>query len=354
MEIRKLERQEHGETRFLYETVFTEDSRSFVDYYYTEKTKDNQIYVVEEEDRIRAMLHLNPYTLMVNGVRKEADYIVAVATQKEYRGRRYMARLLEQSLGDMYQAGKTFTFLMPASEAIYLPHGFRTVYEQQRRFCDETDFQKIKNRAGETEAARGIRVEASGELGVFVSQAREEDLEDLAKKANAWLERHYQVYALRDEAYYRRLMKEYASDGGDLMIYWKDGEITDCRPYMPGENGTQKPKIMIRIVDLRRMLMSLQLKSLAAVCFRVEDPIIPENNRCLTLTGTEYSGVMLMDSPEENSEGTIPIAALGSFLFGARTVEELYQEDGVIMTERMKNELKKIRQLEKIYLNEAV
>lgn len=354
MEIRKLESQERGNTRFLYEMVFAEDSQSFVDYYYTEKTKDNQIYVVEEEGKIRAMLHLNPYTLMVNGARKAADYIVAVATQKEYRGRRYMARLLERSLRDMYEEGKAFTFLMPAAEAIYLPHGFRTVYEQERRFCDEMDFQKIKNRARETETTRRVQVEASGEPGVFVSWAREEDLEELAKKANAWLERHYQVYALRDEAYYRRLMKECASDGGCLMIYRKDGEITDCRPYMPGESGAQKPKIMIRIVDLRRMLMSLQLKSLAAVCFRVEDPIIPENNRCLTLTGTEYSGVMLMDSPEENSEGTIPIAALGSFLFGAKTVEELCQEDGVTMTERMKNELEKIKPLEKIYLNETV
>ena len=45
MKIRKLERQEHGNTRPLYETVFTEDSKSFVDYYYTEKTRDNQIYV---------------------------------------------------------------------------------------------------------------------------------------------------------------------------------------------------------------------------------------------------------------------------------------------------------------------
>ena len=97
MKIRKLERQEHGHTRPLYETVFTEDSKSFVDYYYTEKTRDNQIYVAEEDGGIRAMLHLNPYTLMVNGVRKEANYIVAVATQKEYRGRRYMARLLERS-----------------------------------------------------------------------------------------------------------------------------------------------------------------------------------------------------------------------------------------------------------------
>ena len=64
MEIRKLEPQEHGKTRALYEEVFSEDSRSFVDYYYTEKTRDNQIYVVEEEGEIQAMLHLNPYTLM--------------------------------------------------------------------------------------------------------------------------------------------------------------------------------------------------------------------------------------------------------------------------------------------------
>ncbi len=30
----------------------------------------------------------------------------------------------------MYQAGVTFTYLMPATEAIYLPHDFRTMYEQ--------------------------------------------------------------------------------------------------------------------------------------------------------------------------------------------------------------------------------
>ena len=332
MKIRKLERQEHGNTRPLYETVFTEDSKSFVDYYYTEKTRDNQIYVAEEDGGIRAMLHLNPYTLMVNGVRKEANYIVAVATQKEYRGRRYMARLLERSLRDMYRAGEIFTFLMPAAEAIYLPHDFRTVYEQERKFYEET----------------------SETPEISISQAKEEDLESLSLAANTWLERNYQVYALRDAAYYRRLMKEYESDGGRLMVYRKEGQIVDCRPYMPGENGKEKPKIMIRIVDARRMLMSLRLKSLMAVCFCIEDPIIPENNRCLTLTGTEFSGIMLMESPKENSEGTIPIAALGSFLFGAVSAEELCREEGVEMTERMKNELKKIQPLTRLYLNETV
>ena len=105
MEIRKLGQQEHQDSRRLYEEVFEEDSASFVDYYYTEKTRDNQIYVVEADGGIRSMLHLNPYRLYVNGSGKDVNYIVAVATQKEYRKRGYMSVLLKTSLIDMYQAG---------------------------------------------------------------------------------------------------------------------------------------------------------------------------------------------------------------------------------------------------------
>ena len=63
MKIRKLETGEKLNTRKLYEEVFSEDSKDFVDYYYEEKVKDNQIYVVEEDGEIQAMLHLNPYEL---------------------------------------------------------------------------------------------------------------------------------------------------------------------------------------------------------------------------------------------------------------------------------------------------
>ncbi len=61
MKIRKLDQSEHGKTRSLWEQVFSEDSQEFVDYYYYIKTKDNTIYVIEEDDEIRAMLQLNPY-----------------------------------------------------------------------------------------------------------------------------------------------------------------------------------------------------------------------------------------------------------------------------------------------------
>ena len=107
MKVRHLEQTEHGLTRPLYEEVFSEDSKRFVDYYYSEKTKDNQIYVAEEDGGIQAMLHLNPYELNVNGMKKKANYIVAVATRKSYRGRGFMKALLETALKDMYREGES-------------------------------------------------------------------------------------------------------------------------------------------------------------------------------------------------------------------------------------------------------
>ena len=192
--------------------------------------------------------------------------------------------------------------------------------------------------------------------GFEIQELKVEECEELAFSMNKFLNMHYQVYAKRSAAYFERLKKEYESDGAKLIIYRKDGEIVDLRPCVPDEDiikGT-KPKIMIRIVDVRRMLMSLSLKSLMAVCFHVTDPVIEENNRCIVMTGTEFSGVMLMDSKPENSEGTITIAALASLLFGAKTVEEVCEEDGVSMSERMKGEMKKIVPLSRIYLNEIV
>lgn len=331
MKIRRLDRKEHGETRSLYEEVFCEDSKGFVDYYYTEKTKDNQIYVLEEGGAIRSMLHLNPYVLMVNGTRKQSHYIVAVATQKEYRKRGYMAAVLKKALRDLYAAGESFTFLMPAAEKIYLPYDFRTVYEQERQYFAE---------GSETSA---------------YAAAKESDCESLAEAANVYLGRKYQVFALRDSDYYKRLIKEYRSEGGELMIRREDGKITGCLPYVPDEGeGEEKPKIMVRIVDVRRMLMSMSLRSLMAVCFRIVDPVIEENNRCIVATGTEFSGLMLMEGKPGNSEGTITVAALASLLFGAETIEKVCREEGVVMSERMKEELRKIIPLSEICLNEIV
>ena len=89
MEIRKLESAEHGKTRFLWEKIFKEDSQTFVDYYYFIRTKENVIYVVEEEGAIRSMLQKNPYWMKLEDSVFDSEYIVGVATEKEYRSRGY-------------------------------------------------------------------------------------------------------------------------------------------------------------------------------------------------------------------------------------------------------------------------
>lgn len=330
MHIRKLAEMEHGKTRSLYEEVFSEDSSSFIDYYYSEKTKDNTIFVVEEDGGIQAMLHLNPYTLMVNGRKEPSHYIVAVATREKYRKRGYMAELLKEALRSMYKEGEPFTFLMPASESIYTPYGFRTVYEQEHRYLSETEC-----------GGNGIRL------------AEEKDCEALAAFAEHALAGRAKVYAERTPAYYRRLLKEYRSDGGNSAIIEEDGKICDLRPIVT-EAENEKPKIMIRIVYLKRLLQILELRCLMAACFHVTDPLIEENNKCFLLTGTEFSGVMLMEGKPENSEGVLTVEALGSLIFGSKTVEEIAAEEGVSMTERLKGELEKIVPLSPIYLNEIV
>ena len=130
MIIRKLEQNEHGKTRELWEQVFPEDTKEFLDYYYFVKARDNQIYVIEEEGEIRSMLQLNPYEIRIENRVFPSFYIIAVATQKEYRGRGYMGALLRECMQEMYSKKVPFTFLMPAAEAIYLPYDFRYIYNQ--------------------------------------------------------------------------------------------------------------------------------------------------------------------------------------------------------------------------------
>ena len=88
----------------------------------------------------------------------------------------------------------------------------------------------------------------------------------MARMATAALEGNFDVYAKREEEYYVRLMKEYESDGGCLMIGEKDGEILWCCPRV-SEIPKERPKIMVRLVDVRRMLLLLDLNYLTAVCF---------------------------------------------------------------------------------------
>ena len=123
--MRYLEPQEKFRSRVLYEEMFPEDEKEFVDAYYQYKTLDNEILVLEEMGEIISMLHQNPYRFWMRGELVESCYLVAVATRPAYRHQGCMKRLIERTLFDLYGKKQPFIFLMPASEAIYRPFDFR-------------------------------------------------------------------------------------------------------------------------------------------------------------------------------------------------------------------------------------
>ena len=129
-------------TRKLYEEAF-DDSKEFVDYYYSDKCLDNRMIVSVENGEIISMLHLNPYLVNLCGTRVLSYYVVAVATRKDHRHEGYMTRVFEKTFEILRKEHVPFVFLMPVDEAIYSWMGFETV-------CDFTmnripDYDKIRN-----------------------------------------------------------------------------------------------------------------------------------------------------------------------------------------------------------------
>lgn len=405
MEVRLLKQQEHGKTRLLWEKVFQEDSKAFLDYYYFFKTRENSVYVVEEDEEIRSMLHLNPFLIQVGEGQFDVRYIIAVATEESYRKRGYMGMLLRKAMQAMYQEKQPFTFLMPAAEAIYTPYDFRFVYDQN--------------------VWKYTVVEKQEQKSLPVSEAGIGDGADLAAFFMEYFSERFQIYAVRDEQYYQTMLFEQQSENGGIAILKRSEKIVGCFLYGDEDGleireplylkeyetefwaavgkmcekhgqkealvyagiseeekiGTvefqkQKPTIMVRILHLESLLRLLKTKAGEQIdcSFAVLDSILTQNSRVWKLQSSPIGEIeegedtakevekqrssdcktKIYVRETEDSEGVLSIAALTSLLFGYKSVEEVAEDPDVFLSERLMGELKKIQPLDKIYLNEIV
>ena len=196
MVIRKLRKEEHIRTRKLWEEIFQEDTSKFLDYYYSVKTSDNEIYVIEDEENIVSMVHLNPYEMRIKDRIYSTHYIVAVATDPKYRRQGLMARLLQHVMQVMRDRGEPFTFLMPASEAIYKPFGFEFVYEQRQG--------KVKGSSQKSQEIQYVL-------------AKKEDCKQIADFANERL-KQYDITTWRTAKYYEMILAEQKSENGGILL----------------------------------------------------------------------------------------------------------------------------------------
>ena len=282
--IQYLSGQDKPICRKLWEEAFPEDSKTFCDYYFQEKLTDNRILALVEDNgengpkQVHAMVHRNPYLLSVKGCRWKVDYLVGVATQKEMRHQGFMRRLLLQVMADMRREQMPFCFLMPAKEAIYRPFGFTYIFRQPQLSLEGEGVQKGENINGDTPD------------GMAAEQA--------AVWMNRWLGRHYPGYALRDEAYVRRLAKEIASENGSLALLYGGQDVVGVLgewgygrkvqrllygdlPYVQ-EKGDPKPAIMARVISLEAFVPVIRVRNPTqgemVVRLHLSDPLIPQND----------------------------------------------------------------------------
>lgn len=334
---------ENQRARKLYEEIFDEDSPAFVDYYFRVKAAENEIFVVEnEKQEILATLHLNPYEMMFCGERVKTNYIVAVATRADCRHQGMMRSLLQASLQEMYRREETFTWLMPAAEAIYRPFGFRFIYEKNKM----TVTADVLRRA-ETDENWQIHSDQEVSGDIFCEEAKKEDLAELACFAEKQLSKLAEVYTVHDIAYFEQRMQEVECEGGSLILIRKEKEI--CGYFLAlkkdreaweivVEDAVQKkafpavlhwfgaseekctftafpqiweqyaqsenvPAIMGRIVHLECFVCCLKIKKEQEWKIRLTDSLIPENNGYFIIkTGIEGGSLIRVENLSEKEK----------------------------------------------------
>lgn len=223
-------------TRTLWEEIFSTDSQEFIDYYYKNKAPHNICFVIEEENQVVSMLHLTPYDICVKAdknVKKtvvyKTYYIVGVATREQYRHKGYMTQLLEAAFTYMRKENILFTFLMPASPAIYEPFGFRYIYER-------IEYQMLQEKR--LPMAREI-VHIQGKENKFELRvaATEEDCTELADFAQHFLEKEYAFFLKRTKEYFKILLGELESEEGRIYMVYAKEKLCGYFMYAREEEG---------------------------------------------------------------------------------------------------------------------
>lgn len=323
-----LTQEEKLATRKLWDEIFPQDSERFKDFYYREKIKSNRIMVRREGPQTVAMLHLNPYRVMVKNQIWRCDYIVGVGTLVSQRHKGHMRALLTDMLADMYQEGRQFCFLMPADSAIYRPFDFTYIFDQPHwKLKAGTDIEK--------------------EPYDLVKGSEHHPVQEIADWMNMWLHDRYEVYAFRDQEYIQTLLKELISEEGELNLLYNADRLVGieclwgleqreqraflCEKAYCEEEKPATPAIMARIVNLQNFIKVIRLKKGCGkeemtVRLSVEDRLCEGNQGTwlwhLTPTGSVLERVE-NDGAGAETAGSLQISIqeLTAWLFGYKALD---------------------------------
>lgn len=359
-----LDAEDKGETKHLWHMCFPEDSESFIEYYYKEKTKDNEILVKKDNGLLISMVQYNPYAVKLRGRLWKLDYLVGVATEESRRREGHFRDVFVKMLHDEEAAGKPIAYLVPVNPAVYAPMGFT--------FIGNVASYELTEKAKQT-------------LTRTVCQDTPEDCGRAAVYMEQWLGARYEMYTRRDAAYVSRLIKELASENGTLEFLEQDGRLVGLDAYWGWEvrehrllyaedaytvKTGEKPWNMARLTNIGALLTAFGLKQaeqqgeekrMLTLGIRMNDPILEMNNGEFVWTIGETGSSLKARKPEPDTCGCTENVSiwletkpeeLVSWLFGCRKAEEIW---GVQLENKGLAEiLAQVNTVNGVYLDEIV
>lgn len=359
-----LDAEDKDETKHLWHMCFPEDSESFIEYYYKEKTKDNEILVKKDNGLLISMVQYNPYVVKLRGRLWKLDYLVGVATEESRRREGHFRDAFVKMLHDEEAAGKPITYLVPVNPAVYAPMGFTFIGNV---------------------ASYELTEEAKQTLTRTVCQDTPEDCGRAAVYMEQWLGARYEMYTRRDAAYVSRLIKELASENGTLEFLEQDGRLVGLDAYWGWEvrehrllyaedaytvKTGEKPWNMARLTNIGALLAAFGLKQaeqqgeekrMLTLGIRMNDPILEMNNGEFVWTIGETGSSLKARKPEPDTCGCTEHVSiwletkpeeLVSWLFGCQKAEEIW--GGQLENKGLAEILAQVDTVNGVYLDEIV
>lgn len=209
-----------------------EDGEDFVKYYFENVYDENNTIIIEENDEVLSALQLNKYTIDLRDNKYDVSYVVGVSSKPEVRGLGYMKHLMTYTLEELYKNGEIVSLLMAIDYRLYKRYGFDHCYDQIQYNL-------------RTDELLGFRLSSKLRKATF------EDAETLSRIYTKAIE-SLNGYAVRDEAYFNRFIKEVSSESG--YIYIDEENNSYIAYYIQGDTFFVRELIYNNISSLKSML----------------------------------------------------------------------------------------------------
>ena len=235
----------------LWDYCFEKRQEPFFQYYFGEYVGKNNMVIggfekvgpVDENgkqrERLRTMVHVNPYMLRVRGQEQLTPYLVGVATAPEARGQHAFGPLLQTTFEVLRSEGFTFATLMPIYAGIYLPYEFAYCYFGLQYTMPLTDLAR----------------ELAGAAGKELAVERESLQKELLASLYAKLTSQYNGVPLRTDFQWKKLLTVHELEGMQCAVVYREGEPCGYMFYYISEGCFTVHELLADGFDARNRLL---------------------------------------------------------------------------------------------------